>query len=46
MSKTQKGNTTLFTPEHPTKLKNLLIIEKNEIEKKEYKLDKIMSNLI
>ncbi len=46
MIKSQKWNTTLFTPEHPQKLKNLLIIEKNIIENKEKKLQRVMWDLI
>ena len=46
MIKTQKWNTTIFTPEHPEKLKNLLIIEKNKIENKENKLNRIMWDLV
>ncbi len=44
--KSQKWNTTYFTPEFPQKLKNLLILEKNKIEEKEEKLNKIMWDLI
>jgi len=44
--KTQKWNTTLFTAEHPAKLKNILIIEKNKIENTEKKLDNLMWDLI
>lgn len=46
MTKTQKWNTTIFTPEHPNTLKNLLIIEKNKIEDKQHRLDNIMWELI
>lgn len=46
MTKSQKGITTLFTPEHPSKLKNLLIIEKNKVENKEREVDKIMWDLL
>lgn len=46
MTKVQKWNTTLFSPEHPQKIKNLLIIEKNKLENKESKLDNIMWDLI
>jgi hypothetical protein len=35
-----------FTPEHPSKLKNLLIIEKNKIEFKESRLNNMMPELI
>jgi len=44
--KNQKWNTTLFTAEHPGKLKNLLIIEKNKLENTEKKLDNLMWDLI
>ena len=46
MNKTQKWNTTLFTPEHPWKLKNLLIIQKNKLENTSNKLDNVMWDLI
>ena len=44
--KNQKGNTAIFTAEHPWKLKNLLIIEKNKLENTEKKLDNLMWDLI
>jgi len=45
MNKSQKWNTTLFTPEHPIKLKNLLSIKKNKLENTKNKLDNIMWEL-
>ena len=44
--KNQKWNTTLFTAEHPAKLKNLLIIKKNKLENTEKKLDNLMWKLV
>ena len=41
-----KWNTKLFTAEHPNKIKNLLLIEKNKWEEKENKLNKVMSDMI
>jgi len=46
MIESMKWNTKFFTPEHPTRLKNLLIIQKNELEEKEDKIDLIMQDLI
>lgn len=46
MTKSQKWNTTYFTPEHPNTLKNLLVIEKNKIEQNEHRLDNVMWDLI
>lgn len=44
--KSKKWITTYFTPEHPAKLKNLLIVEKNELESKEKSINNIMWDLI
>ena len=41
-----KWNTKLFTAEHPNKIKNLLQVEKNKLEEKENKLNKVMSDML
>jgi len=46
MIESMRWNTKLFTPEDPSRLKNLLIIQKNELEEKENKVDMIMKDLI
>ena len=46
LTKSKKWITTYFTAEHPAKLKNLLIVKKNEIENTEKSIDNIMWDLI
>ena len=41
-----KWNTKIFTAEHPNKIKNLLQVEKNKLEEKENKLNKVMSEML
>ena len=46
LTKSKKWITTYFTAEHPAKLKNLLIVKKNELEDTEKSIDNIMWDLI
>lgn len=46
MVSTTKANTKLFTAENPQKIKILLQVEKNIIEEKEIKLNKVMSKML
>lgn len=45
MLATQKGNTTLFTPENPSKLQKLLDLQKEQVEIKQQKLDFALQDL-